>query len=109
MEELWTGPGELPKQVSTDQGMGRSLYQGQGAHQQCVCHEALTLLQGNGGNKDLIWSKKFQKTHTQKNLMVVKVFGQVTTRFNTVLFKFDKKRHSSNTQVQYENYVHICL
>lgn len=51
MEELWAGAGQLPEQVSPDQRLGRSVHQGQGAHQQRDSHETLPILQGksNGG------------------------------------------------------------
>lgn len=51
MEELWAGAGQLPEQVSPDQRLGRSVHQGQGAHQQRDGHETLPILQGkpNGG------------------------------------------------------------
>lgn len=44
--QLRTGSHQLPEQVSTDPRLGRALHQGQGAHQQRDCHEALAVLQG---------------------------------------------------------------
>ena len=54
VEDLWAGDGELPEQVPPDPWLGRPLQQGEGAHQQCQHHEALSLIQGKVYRDNLI-------------------------------------------------------
>ena len=45
--QLRAGPDQLPEQVQADPWLGRPFHQGQGAHQQCLRHETVAVLQGN--------------------------------------------------------------
>ena len=46
VENVHPGTGELPKQVSFDQGLGWPLHQGKGTYKQCYGYEIISILQG---------------------------------------------------------------